>query len=159
MVHYFFQNFLFFSGLPLPDEGNCAVLLFRFQNVRSPKYSAFWALAPDGQASRSPSAKDRLPGWRPPVFEAEYKGLLTFFHSHSKTAQFPSSGWFWQNLNFIIRFLSVQKLLTCKRGCLIKKTDTGYSSFESFLYTISCICFASCDSRSYSPIASQITVF
>ena len=87
MVHYFFQNFLFFSGLPLPDEGNCAVLLFRFQNVRSPKYSAFWALAPDGQASRSPSAKDRLPGWRPPVFEAEYKGLLTFFHSHSQTRQ------------------------------------------------------------------------
>lgn len=90
---------ILFSGLPLPDEGSCTVLLFRFQNVRSPKYSAFQVLAPDGQASHSPSAKDRLPGWRPPVFKAEYKGLLTFFHSLSKTAQLPSSGWFWQNLN------------------------------------------------------------
>ncbi len=56
--------------------------MFRFQNIRNPGHSARTVLAPDGQAVHSPSAKDRLPGWRPPCCEAECPGFLIFFHSH-----------------------------------------------------------------------------
>ena len=55
--------------------------MFRFQNIRTPKYSAFQFLQPDAAALNSPSAKSAS-GLTPAGYAAEYQGVLIFFHSH-----------------------------------------------------------------------------
>ena len=60
----------------LVDAGKLVlpVLVFRFQNVRSPKYSDFTVLVPHGPAPGSPSAKAAV-GLRPPVCVQNTKGF------------------------------------------------------------------------------------
>ena len=80
------------SGYSDAVRENLPRLLCPLQNARSPKHSAsrLWnrTVAPPGSPWLPPAAKGAALA-SPPVYRAEYQGLLTFFQSHSRRGRFP----------------------------------------------------------------------
>ena len=78
------------------DETACRAGVFRFQNIRIPKYSAYTLSLPDGTAAKFAVGEKAALGLRTPVCETEYKGILIFLHSHTPARQAVSSSCFYR---------------------------------------------------------------
>ena len=80
------------SGYSDAVRENLPRLLCPLQNARSPKYSASiqWNRTDATPSSPwlPPAAKGAASA-SPPVYRAEYQGLLTFLQSHSRRGRFP----------------------------------------------------------------------
>ena len=121
-------------GFADAGRGTLPRLLCPLQNARSPKYSAstLWyrtGATPGAQwgmlfASGVPPAAKGAASATPPVYRAEYQGLLTFFRSHSRRGKVPLPAGFRRHyirlpeclcMNFCMMF----RCNICKAFCMV----------------------------------------